>query len=118
LVRHKNFVFSQKMLFCPTCAMLLLVENESGVHRFFCQTCPYVHTVQHYVKEVTLKNKREDDIMSLDAWANVDKEKGVPCEACGNDEAYFRQVQTRSADEPTTTFYKCTNNSCQHQWHE
>lgn len=27
-------------------------------------------------------------------------------ERCDNREAYFRQVQIRSADEPMTTFYK------------
>lgn len=27
-------------------------------------------------------------------------------EKCDNREAYFRQVQIRSADEPMTTFYK------------
>lgn len=31
-------------------------------------------------------------------------------EKCDNREAYFRQVQIRSADEPMTTFYKVYNN--------
>jgi len=35
---------------------------------------------------------------------------------CGNEEAWFRQVQLRSADEPATLFYVCCR--CQHQWRE
>ena len=36
------------------------------------------------------------------------------CPKCAHDRAYFRQLQTRSADEPMTTFYKCV--SCGKEW--
>lgn len=29
------------------------------------------------------------------------------CPKCEHPRAYFMQIQTRSADEPMTTFYKC-----------
>jgi DNA-directed RNA polymerase III subunit RPC11 len=38
------------------------------------------------------------------------------CAKCGNDRAYYQQLQIRSADEPMTTFYKCT--SCGLRWRE
>jgi DNA-directed RNA polymerase III subunit RPC11 len=37
---------------------------------------------------------------------------------CKSGEAYFRQLQTRSADEPMTTFYMCTDRACGAQWKE
>jgi len=40
----------------------------------------------------------------------------VRCPRCGCDEIYAWQIQTRAADEPPTTFYKCTK--CGHTWRE
>ena len=40
----------------------------------------------------------------------------IVCEKCGNDEAYWWMVQTRSIDESTTQFYRCTN--CEHTWRD
>lgn len=37
-------------------------------------------------------------------------------ENCDSTQAYFRQVQIRSADEPMTTFYKCVK--CNQDWRE
>ena len=38
------------------------------------------------------------------------------CPKCSNQRAYFMQIQIRSADEPMSTFYKCT--ACGAQWRE
>ena len=38
------------------------------------------------------------------------------CGKCGNDHAYYQQLQIRSADEPMTTFFKCT--ACGMRWRE
>ena len=42
--------------------------------------------------------------------------KGVKCPKCGHDEAYYKIIQTRRADEPPTRIYKCTK--CGHVWRE
>ena len=42
----------------------------------------------------------------------------VTCPKCEHPRAYFMQIQTRSADEPMSIFYKCCNHECQHQWNE
>ena len=42
----------------------------------------------------------------------------VVCDKCGCREAYFMQIQIRSADEPMTTFYRCTNMKCNFIWRE
>jgi DNA-directed RNA polymerase III subunit RPC11 len=39
-----------------------------------------------------------------------------PREGCECRMAYFRQVQIRSADEPSTSFYKCVE--CATEWRE
>ncbi|KAF3338321.1 DNA-directed RNA polymerase III subunit RPC10 [Carex littledalei] len=43
---------------------------------------------------------------------------GPTCPRCHNGEAYFKQMQIRSADEPMTTFYKCCNDKCHYDWRE
>ena len=40
----------------------------------------------------------------------------VPCPKCGHTAAYFMEVQTRSADEPATLFFRCEK--CKHNWRE
>lgn len=63
-----------------------------------------------------LKKKQLDDVLGgEEAWENVDKTK-TKCPACSHDEAYFMQIQIRSADEPSTTFYRCCK--CSKQWNE
>ena len=39
-----------------------------------------------------------------------------PNEKCESRQAYFRQVQIRSADEPMTNFYRCVE--CATDWRE
>ncbi|KAJ9102414.1 DNA-directed RNA polymerase III subunit RPC10, partial [Naganishia friedmannii] len=51
-----------------------------------------------------LKRKEVDDVMGGEAaWENVDKVPNT-CPKCDYGEAYYRQLQIRSADEPMTTF--------------
>ena len=38
------------------------------------------------------------------------------CKYCGNEKAYFWTMQTRSADEPETRFFRCVK--CKKTWRE
>jgi transcription factor S len=38
----------------------------------------------------------------------------IDCPKCGNKDAFWWMLQTRSADEATTQFYRCTK--CGHTW--
>ncbi|VEN57737.1 unnamed protein product, partial [Callosobruchus maculatus] len=59
-----------------------------------------------------------DDVLGgEEAWKNVDSTE-ARCPQCGHDKAYFMQLQTRSADEPMTTFYRCCNKDCNHNWRD
>ncbi|KAJ8913183.1 hypothetical protein NQ315_009020 [Exocentrus adspersus] len=83
--------------FCPFCSNILFVEeNVRGQIQFTC-------------------NEIDDVLGGEEAWKNVDSTE-ERCPECGHERAYFRQLQTRSADEPMTTFYRCCNSECNHTW--
>lgn len=107
------------MLFCPTCGNLLLVEESATCLRFSCSTCPYISNIKRKIStRIYPKLKEVDHVMGGSAaWENVDSTDAV-CPSCSNGRAYFMQMQIRSADEPMTTFYKCCNNKCGHNWRD
>jgi DNA-directed RNA polymerase III subunit RPC11 len=109
------------LLFCPTCANLLLIKsgfNESMM--FWCRTCPYTYPIKDEILKITESFDRKpiDDVLGGDdAWKDVERTQArCPSNSCNSNLAYFRQMQIRSADEPTTTFYRCV--SCCRQWRE
>uniref|UniRef100_A0A670JGD7 DNA-directed RNA polymerase III subunit RPC10 n=1 Tax=Podarcis muralis TaxID=64176 RepID=A0A670JGD7_PODMU len=83
------------LLFCPACGNVLVAEEGARCHRFACTTCPYVRNVTRKVTSRRYPKLKE----------NVDS-TAEPCPKCEHPRAYFMQLQTRSADEPMTTFYK------------
>ena len=105
------------LLFCPWCCNMLLAENV-GNTRFFCQTCPYVQGVTRRVaiKVKNLPRKERGDVIDVDAFVNGAPQIRVQpgCPKCNHEMACYRQLQIRSADEPMTTFYCCV--ACSHQW--
>ena len=118
------------LTFCPTCANLLLLERGAadastsgagagvgGAVRLRCASCPYAYDVVDGVKQrVDARKKTVDEVLGGDdAWRNVDKTSAT-CPGCAHDEAYFMQIQIRSADEPMSVFYKCVK--CARQWRE
>lgn len=37
------------ILFCPSCANLLVVEEGPGVLRYACDTCPYIYNITNKI---------------------------------------------------------------------
>lgn len=116
------------MWFCPLDGTLLQVRHNMGgtaddesssatTDHFFCMTCPYSCPIKSKVTKKTFPvRKTVDDILGgAAAWENVDRTK-ENCPKCNHTEAYFMQIQIRSADEPMSVFYKCVK--CSHQWNE
>ena len=126
------------LTFCPTCGNLLSIEKkkfkEEEEEEFddddekedelllhlCCKTCPYSYSIggTFWSKtDVPIRNKkRVDDVLGGDdAWKNVDTTRSR-CPKCSHDVAYFLMVQTRSADEPMTQFFRCVE--CANQWKE
>jgi DNA-directed RNA polymerase III subunit RPC11 len=83
------------------------VIGEFNGNEFVCQACPFVHKVTLIKSPKKLfKRKQVDDILgSRDQWENVDS-TSIECPKCGHMRAFFMQIQIRSADEPSTLFYK------------
>lgn len=107
------------LLFCPLCSNALTVgQGELGLD-FVCETCTFVHQIEQKItNRVYYKLKELDDVLGgKEAWENVDSTE-ADCPKCSHKRAYFMQIQTRSADEPMTTFYKCCNVACNNQWRE
>ncbi|KAI9582480.1 DNA-directed RNA polymerase III subunit RPC10 [Glossina fuscipes] len=107
------------LLFCPNCSNILLVEQGVSNYRFSCNTCPYIFNINKKTSTKTFPRLKEvDHVMGgAAAWENVDS-TDADCPACSHKKAYFMQMQTRSADEPMTTFYKCANQLCGHNWRD
>jgi DNA-directed RNA polymerase III subunit RPC11 len=105
------------MHFCPLCGNLLLLEMGGTGMQFCCPTCPYIHGLKKvYSSSAKIKRKELDDVLGGDdAWENVDR-TSARCPYCSFDEAYFMQIQIRSADEPSTCFYRCVR--CSKQWND
>lgn len=103
--------------FCPSCGNLLLINATAQGTQLKCRSCKFLMDYQGQriqnaeiepldVASLTIK---EDDFTST-------QKTEVKCEVCGNNEAFFQEIQIRSADEPATIFYCCTN--CKHTWRE
>eukprot|EP00053_Salpingoeca_punica_P003505 m.43509 g.43509 ORF g.43509 m.43509 type:complete len:110 (-) comp12225_c0_seq1:44-373(-) len=108
------------LLFCPVCGNTLALSDMPV--RFACITCPYTHRLDadHPVRtrQLPVKVKKMDDVLGGEQeWQNAEKTE-ADCPKCHHSEAYFTQIQIRSADEPMTIFYKCANMACGHRWRD
>ena len=101
------------MKFCPKCAVKL---RKNDGH---CPTCDYAEEKESKpTKKIPVK---EEPDFSLLAFEGNEGEESNPtikidCEKCGHDEAVGWMFQTRSADEPTTRFYRCQK--CKYTWRD
>ncbi|EIW74637.1 hypothetical protein CONPUDRAFT_113195 [Coniophora puteana RWD-64-598 SS2] len=105
------------MLFCPTCANLLVISAETGYNKWACNTCAYEFPITKQMTSRTkMKRKQVDDVLGGDEmWKHADS-TAISCDKCNHGRAYFYQLQIRSADEPMTTFYRCAG--CGYNWRE
>ena len=102
------------MKFCPKCDLRL--KKNSGDSVLICPKCGYNEHGSINAKEEIKKQYTKSDINVI--AENEGKETlptiKIHCEKCGNDEAVWWMLQTRSADEPTTQFYRCIK--CSYTW--
>ena len=86
-----------------------MFEKQGSCVQFICPVCPYKHSIsQKWSVNVPTKKKELDDVLGgEEAWKNKEKTEHR-CNECGHTEAYFMQIQLRSADEPMSIFFKCT----------
>jgi transcription factor S len=111
--------------FCPKCEKLLRRKRIEGKSFLKCTACDYMEEeasdikggkkkisaklAKKIAKEKTLVVGEKDELHLMPTTK-------VECPKCGHPEAEYEQFQTRSADEPATTFYGCLK--CRHRWRE
>ncbi len=95
-------------MFCSRCGNLIVPKE--GIMK--C-SCGYVK------KEGKLIDKKNKDVKvevmkegSTESLPIIDAD----CKACGHNKAYFWTKQTRSSDEPETSFFRCVK--CKRTWRE
>ncbi|KAJ9518424.1 hypothetical protein QJQ45_018442 [Haematococcus lacustris] len=129
----------QMITYCPTCGNMCLVELTAGSRdlRYFCQACPYIYTIKQKLSacvdllhplwlavvlqittHVVLAKKEVDDVLGGDETWKAAARTDANCPRCSYHQAYFIEIQIRSADEPATLFFKCADSDCGHQWKE
>jgi len=113
------------MEFCPECSSILSPQKTGKKKVLTCQNCGYTKRLTSKTKEkyrigekITHLPENEETVVIDDKLL---EQRTMPtvraiCPKCGNNEAYYWQVQTRSGDEGMTTFYRCVK--CEQTWRE
>ena len=109
-----DLVFS--MEFCPNCGTRLIAarKKEKGVTvlRLICQKCGYKkpgkHDAADDAKKINRSNKEVITVIGKEHDVRTMPTQQIACPKCGNNTAYFWQVQTRGGDEGSTLFFRCT----------
>ncbi|MFC2143710.1 transcription factor S [Candidatus Aenigmatarchaeota archaeon] len=90
-----------------------LLEPHNGKKR--CRTCGKVLDGKINIK-ITKNTKKNDIPVIEDNRPDLPTTDEKQCSKCGHKITYFWLIQTRSADEPPTQFFRCVK--CKHTWRE
>ncbi|ORD99633.1 RPC10 [Hepatospora eriocheir] len=97
------------MFFCPICENSLKLKLNS----LKCCVCEHESKINQ-----TLSFKESFNVKINDGILKDESEYGnkcdVECPKCNYNRALFKEIQTRSADEPMTIFYRCLK--CSYNW--
>ena len=109
--------------FCPKCGTRLVLKRKGNSKEpvLTCPKCGYEKPAETLIpspRRIT-EIRPEDHIIVISE--KEQKLKTLPvitieCPKCGNNLAYVWQVQTRSADEASTQFFRCVR--CGYTWRE
>ena len=112
--------------FCPKCEKLLRKKkNEEEIFVLLCKSCGFSKPFEKKKDPKNIISKRIEKKITDNKTRVLDENSDnldlkprtkVECPKCGTFEAFYEQYQTRSADEPATTFYSCVE--CKHRWRE
>ncbi|MEW6592559.1 MAG: transcription factor S [Candidatus Hadarchaeota archaeon] len=106
------------MQFCKKCGSLMLPKKVDGDVFLTCTSCGHsvkAEGVEEYKMAKKSEEREEVTVVEEEAPSTLPTAR-TKCPKCGNDQAYWWIRQTRSADEPSTRFYRCTK--CKKVWRE
>jgi len=101
------------MKFCPKCEARLKLDSSDS--EFVCPKCGHSEKGTKVARQIKL----EASSSTINVLDENEKTQTLPvikieCGKCGHNEAVWWMLQTRSADEPTTQFYRCVK--CSYTW--
>lgn len=119
-------VSALSLKFCPKCRGLMRPAKIGGTMYLVCTRCGHrveaasKEDLTAYSRAVKVQRTPRDKILVIDSTELPQTASlvrgGVSCPKCGHDEVYAWMMQTRSADEPPTRFYRCAR--CKYTWRE
>ena len=99
------------MKFCPNYE----VKLKKGDFGLQCPKYDYVERKEtNQTKKTIQEPESQFNVLAENETVDTLPTIKIECEKCGNDEAVWWMLQTRSADEPTTQFYRCSK--CRYTW--
>ena len=110
-----------KLKFCPSCESRMKPMTDEGTVK--CPKCGYSEQNKFSLqdqkmlqsKQIRSENIPNSSLKVMDSdTPNAMPTTTIQCSKCGNMTAYWWMLQTRSADEATTQFYRCTE--CSYTW--
>jgi len=103
--------------FCPKCGTRLVPATASKSVVLKCQKCEYT-TRASDIRFQALQQGKEKIVVIGDKLKDINPlpKAKTHCTKCGHNEAFYWMVQTRSADESSTQFFRCTR--CGNTWRE
>jgi DNA-directed RNA polymerase subunit M len=108
--------------FCPECSNLLRKKYIDGKTSLVCG-CGYTQESETDETAINSEIQRKKDaldkniiVVSQEDKVSVNLKVLAECPKCKHTEAEAWQEQTRSADEPSTSFFRCVK--CRFTWRE
>ena len=113
--RRKRVHQTTTLTFCPACGSLLTPARKNGKTVLLCPR----EGITYNSDKIQFSNRInhvDTDRTTIIEDSDVGYDSREYCKKCGkNMPTKVWQVQTRSSDEPTTTFYQCSKG---HTWRD
>ena len=102
--------------FCKRCGSILIPDKRKQHVVLKCRSCSYETKKPMRELKIVEEKKATRGIIVIEKDDTILPITDKACETCGHPKAHWWLQQTRSADVPTTQFFRCVK--CKHVWRE